>query len=198
MNKILVVITENVTSGWFKLTRKLFFNQKVSSFKQIFWKSCRVDFFKKWIFEFCTCFYIRNNIWTFWHFYTNEFDLSCGLYPATSRCWSDVISMFGRADPTLKQHRVSISYLSRSVAVTRNEVRCHIVVTSLSFFPCQRNQLLELYGQWWSVIPVISRKSHYVVTHFFRCCVIGQGTPPSHALLDSGVNEYLVILQCVR
>ena len=34
----------------------------------------------------------------------------------------------------------------------------------------------------------------------FRCCVLGQGTLPSHALLDSGVNEYLVgqRWQCVR
>ena len=26
----------------------------------------------------------------------------------------------------------------------------------------------------------------------FRCCVLGQGTLPSHTSLDSGVNEYLV------
>ena len=26
----------------------------------------------------------------------------------------------------------------------------------------------------------------------FRCCVLGQGTSPSNALLDSGKNEYLV------
>ena len=26
----------------------------------------------------------------------------------------------------------------------------------------------------------------------FRCCVLGQGTLPSHASFDSGVNEYLV------
>ena len=34
----------------------------------------------------------------------------------------------------------------------------------------------------------------------FRCCVLGQGTLPSHASLDSGVNEYLVgqRCQCVR
>ena len=25
----------------------------------------------------------------------------------------------------------------------------------------------------------------------YRCCVLGQGTLPSHASLDSGVNEYL-------
>ena len=33
----------------------------------------------------------------------------------------------------------------------------------------------------------------------FRCCVLGQGTSPSNALLDSGENEYLVgqIWQCV-
>ena len=27
---------------------------------------------------------------------------------------------------------------------------------------------------------------------FFRCCIIGHVTLPSHASLDSGVNEYLV------
>ena len=34
----------------------------------------------------------------------------------------------------------------------------------------------------------------------FRCCVLGQDTLPSHASLDSGVNEYLVgqRWQCVR
>ena len=34
----------------------------------------------------------------------------------------------------------------------------------------------------------------------FRCCVLGQGTLPSHASLDSGVNEYQVgqRWQCVR
>ena len=34
----------------------------------------------------------------------------------------------------------------------------------------------------------------------FRCCVLGQNTLPSHASLDSGVNEYLVgqRWQCVR
>ena len=33
-----------------------------------------------------------------------------------------------------------------------------------------------------------------------RCCVIGQGTSPSNASLDSGENEYLVgqRWQCVR
>ena len=36
--------------------------------------------------------------------------------------------------------------------------------------------------------------------HVFRCCVLGQDTLPSHASLDSGVNEYLVgqRWQCVR
>ena len=34
----------------------------------------------------------------------------------------------------------------------------------------------------------------------FRCCVLGQDTLPSHASLDSGVNDYLVgqRWQCVR
>ena len=33
-----------------------------------------------------------------------------------------------------------------------------------------------------------------------RCCVLGQGTSPSNASLDSGENEYLVgqRWQCVR
>ena len=32
----------------------------------------------------------------------------------------------------------------------------------------------------------------YHVGTLFRCCVLGQGTLPSHAILDSGVNDYLV------
>ena len=33
-----------------------------------------------------------------------------------------------------------------------------------------------------------------------RCCILGKGTLPSHASLDSGVNEYLAgqRWQCVR
>ena len=43
-----------------------------------------------------------------------------------------------------------------------------------------------LPSQYWDII--------------FRCCVLGQDTLPSHASLDSGVNEYLVgqRWQCVR
>ena len=38
------------------------------------------------------------------------------------------------------------------------------------------------------------------IATLFRCCVLGQGTLPSHASLDSGVNEYLLgqRWQCVR
>ena len=34
----------------------------------------------------------------------------------------------------------------------------------------------------------------------FRCCVLGPGTLPSHASLESGLNQYLVgqRWQCVR
>ena len=38
------------------------------------WKNCRVEFCKRWIFGFSTRSYIRNNLWTYWHFYTNKFD----------------------------------------------------------------------------------------------------------------------------
>ena len=43
-----------------------------------------------------------------------------------------------------------------------------------------------LPSQYWDII--------------FRCCVFGQDTLPSHASLDSDVNEYLVgqRWQCVR
>ena len=43
-----------------------------------------------------------------------------------------------------------------------------------------------LPSQYWDII--------------FRCCDLGQDTLPSHASLDSGVNEYLVgqRWQCVR
>ena len=39
-----------------------------------------------------------------------------------------------------------------------------------------------------------------ILGHYFRCCDLGQGTLPSHASLDSCVNEYLVgqRWQCVR
>ena len=52
---------------------------------------------------------------------------------------------------------------------------------------------------WCKIFRAISCFSP-VNIYLFRCCVLGQGTLPSQASLDSGVNEYLVgqIWQCVR
>ena len=46
---------------------------------------------------------------------------------------------------------------------------------------------------------ILSLPSQYIGT-LFPCCVLGQGTLPSNASLESGVNEYLVEQrwQCVR
>ena len=51
-----------------------------------------------------------------------------------------------------------------------------------------------LYSIKWLVV------FRHCVGTLFRCCVLGQDTLPSHASLDSGVNEYLVgqRWQCVR
>ena len=53
---------------------------------------------------------------------------------------------------------------------------------------------------WCRISREISCFSPLNIGTLFRCCVLGQGTLPSHASLDSGVNEYLVgqIWQCVR
>ena len=53
---------------------------------------------------------------------------------------------------------------------------------------------------WCRIFREISCFSPRNIGTLFRCCVLGQGTPPSHASLDSGVNEYLVgqRWQCVR
>ena len=40
-------------------------------------------------------------------------------------------------------------------------------------------------------IPLGARFSENIGI-LFRCCVLGQDTLPSHASLDSGVNEYLL------
>ena len=53
---------------------------------------------------------------------------------------------------------------------------------------------------WCGIIREISCLSPLNIGTLFRCCVLGQDTLPSHASLDSGVNEYLVRQrwQCVR
>ena len=53
---------------------------------------------------------------------------------------------------------------------------------------------------WWSILREISCFSTLNIGALFQCCVLGQGTLPSHASLDSDVNEYLVgqRWQCVR
>ena len=45
---------------------------------------------------------------------------------------------------------------------------------------------------WCRIFKEISCFSPLNIGTLFRCCVLGQGTLPSHASLDSGVNEYLV------
>ena len=44
---------------------------------------------------------------------------------------------------------------------------------------------------WCRIFREISCVSPLNIETLFRCCVLGQGTLPSHASLDSGVNEYL-------
>ena len=53
---------------------------------------------------------------------------------------------------------------------------------------------------WCRIFREISCFSPLNIGTLFRCCVFGQDTLPSHASLDSGVNEYLVgqRWQCVR
>ena len=53
---------------------------------------------------------------------------------------------------------------------------------------------------WCRIFREISCFSPLNIGTLFRCCVLGQDTLPSHASLDSGVNEYLVgqRWQCVR
>ena len=53
---------------------------------------------------------------------------------------------------------------------------------------------------WCRIFRKISCFSPLNIRTFFRCCVLGRGTSPSHASLHSGVNEYLVgqRWQCVR
>ena len=53
---------------------------------------------------------------------------------------------------------------------------------------------------WCRIFREISCFSPHNILTLFRCCVLGQDTSPSHASLDSGVNEYLVgqRWQCVR
>ena len=52
---------------------------------------------------------------------------------------------------------------------------------------------------WCRNFRIISFFSPLNIWALFLCCVLGQGTLPSHASLDWGVNEYLVvqIWQCV-
>ena len=45
---------------------------------------------------------------------------------------------------------------------------------------------------WCRIFREISCFSPLNIRTVFRCCVLGQGTLPSHASLDSAVNEYLV------
>ena len=53
---------------------------------------------------------------------------------------------------------------------------------------------------WCRIFREISCFSPLNIGTLFRCCVLRQGTLPSHASLDSGSNEYLVgqRWQCVR
>ena len=53
---------------------------------------------------------------------------------------------------------------------------------------------------WCRIFREISCFPPLNIRTLFRCCVLGQDTLPSHASLDSGVNEYLVgqRWQCVR
>ena len=53
---------------------------------------------------------------------------------------------------------------------------------------------------WCRIFREISCFSPLNSGPLFRCSVLGQGTLPSHASIDSGVNEYLVgqRWQCVR
>ena len=45
---------------------------------------------------------------------------------------------------------------------------------------------------WYRIFGEISCISPLNIKTLFRCRVLGQGTLPSYASLDSGVNEYLV------
>ena len=53
---------------------------------------------------------------------------------------------------------------------------------------------------WCRIFREISCFSPLNIGTLSRCCVLGQGTSPSNASLDSGVDEYLVgqRWQCVR
>ena len=53
---------------------------------------------------------------------------------------------------------------------------------------------------WCKIFIKISCFSSFDIGTLFRCCALGLGTLPSHASLDSCVNEYLVgqRWQCVR
>ena len=53
---------------------------------------------------------------------------------------------------------------------------------------------------WCRIFREISCFSPFNLGTLLRCCVLGQGTSPSNASLDSGENEYLVgqRWQCVR
>ena len=52
---------------------------------------------------------------------------------------------------------------------------------------------------WCKIFRAISCFSRINIGTFFRCCVLGQGTLPSHASLASGVNEYdTQTWQCVQ
>ena len=53
---------------------------------------------------------------------------------------------------------------------------------------------------WCSIFREISCFSPLNLGTLLRCCVLGQGTSPSNASLDSGENEYLVgqRWQCVQ
>ena len=53
---------------------------------------------------------------------------------------------------------------------------------------------------WYRIFREISCLSPLNLGTLVRCCVLGQGTSPSNASLDSGENEYLVgqRWQCVR
>ena len=62
------------------------------------------------------------------------------------------------------------------------------------------NVTAVLNPAWCRIFREISCFSPFNIRTLFRCCVLGQGTLPSHASLDPGVNEYLVgqRWQCVR
>ena len=66
---------------------------------------------------------------------------------------------------------------------------------------CPHNNVpLFLYSDGYPLFSYLFTLHIVNIGTLFRCCVLGQGTSPSNASLDSGENEYLVVQrwQCVR